>query len=229
MRGFFYFCNPKNTPIFVKKIVVLGVLFILPITVYLFFSTGVNQFAKLPVITENIKDLDNFTTAEGEKLSLSGNITLLSFFGNDISSKFGHIFNLTHKIYKPYHKFEDLQFVIVLQNGNEEKVEELLQELSKIENTDKWQFVYGSPEEIHAVFNTMKTNLSLDENASTGEVFIVDKDKCLRGRDDDKDLGMLYGYDISSVAEINNRLIDDVKIILAEYRLALKKYNSRNP
>jgi hypothetical protein len=213
----------------VKKYLVLGVLFILPITLYLFLSTGVNHFAKLPVLTENVKDLNNFSTADGEQVSLSGNITILSFFGNDIRSKFGHIFNLAHKIYKPYHQFEDLQFVVVLQNGSEDLVEELLSELDKIENTNKWQFVFGSPEEIHSVFNAMETNLSLDENASIGEVFIIDKNKNLRGRNDDKDVGMLYGYDISSVAEINNRLKDDVKVILAEYRMALKKYNTIKP
>lgn len=212
-----------------KKILVLSALFILPITIYLFLSTGVNQFAKLPVLTEKIEDINNFSTAEGEHLSLSGKITLLSFFGTDLNSKIGHIFNLTHKIYKPYHEFEDLQFVVVLQNGSKEKVEELLSELSKIEKTEKWHFIYGSEEEIQSVFNSMKTNLSLDKNFSCDEVFIIDKDENLRGRNDDKDVGVLYGYDISSVAEINNRLLDDVKIILAEYRLALKKYNSRNP
>ena len=33
---------------------------------------------------------------------------------------------------------------------------------------------------------------------------------------------MLFGFNSQSVAEINNKMVDDVKIILAEYRLALK-------
>lgn len=33
------------------------------------------------------------------------------------------------------------------------------------------------------------------------------------------------GYDATSVADLNNKMIDDVKVILAEYRLALKKYD----
>jgi hypothetical protein len=37
---------------------------------------------------------------------------------------------------------------------------------------------------------------------------------------------MLYGFNSQSVAEINNKMVDDVKIILAEYRLALKKNDS---
>lgn len=57
-------------------------------------------------------------------------------------------------------------------------------------------------------------------------VFIVDKDLALRGRTNDEDDGMKYGFDTTSVAELNNKMEDDVKIILAEYRLALKKNNA---
>jgi hypothetical protein len=49
----------------------------------------------------------------------------------------------------------------------------------------------------------------------------------LRGRDDDEDVGTLFGYNASSVAELNNKMTDDVKVILAEYRLALKKNNTK--
>ena len=48
----------------------------------------------------------------------------------------------------------------------------------------------------------------------------------LRGRNDDEDVGMLYGYDARDFAEINNKMDDDVKVILAEYRLELKKYKA---
>jgi hypothetical protein len=57
-------------------------------------------------------------------------------------------------------------------------------------------------------------------------VFIVDKDQNLRGRNNDEDEGTKYGFDTTSVAELNNKMEDDVKIILAEYRLALKKNNA---
>ena len=58
-------------------------------------------------------------------------------------------------------------------------------------------------------------------------VFIIDKDRSLRGRDDDDDVGLLYGFDSSDYSEVNNKMSDDVRVILAEYRLALKKYNSK--
>ena len=36
----------------------------------------------------------------------------------------------------------------------------------------------------------------------------------------------MYGYNSSDIAEISNKMVADVKVILAEYRRALKKYNS---
>jgi hypothetical protein len=211
----------------VKKYIVLGVLFILPITAYLFFSSGVNHFAKLPVLTENVSELTNLTSIDGEIVRLDGKITILGFFGSDIKSKYGNVFNLTHKIYKPYHEFEDLQFVTVLQYGNEELVQELLLELNKLTDASKWKFVYGNEEDILSLFTSLETNLNLDENLGASEVFIIDKNRKLRGRNDDKDVGMLYGFNTSSVAELNNKMNDDIKVILAEYRMALKKYNKR--
>ena len=70
----------------------------------------------------------------------------------------------------------------------------------------------------------MNTPFNLSNSESTPIVFIIDKEKNLRGRDDD-DQGILFGFNAQSVAEINNKMVDDVKVILAEYRRALKKYN----
>ena len=39
-----------------KKYLILGFLFFFPIFVYVFLSTGINNFAKLPVLTENVMD-----------------------------------------------------------------------------------------------------------------------------------------------------------------------------
>ena len=80
--------------------------------------------------------------------------------------------------------------------------------------------------EIKELFNSLKSNIDLDEELFTPNVFIIDKDLKLRGRTNDEDEGVKYGFDTSSVAELNNKMVDDVKIILAEYRLALKKNNA---
>ena len=44
----------------IKKFTILGILFLLPITAYLFFSSGVNNFAKLPVLTKGVLEIDQF-------------------------------------------------------------------------------------------------------------------------------------------------------------------------
>jgi hypothetical protein len=114
---------------------------------------------------------------------------------------------------------------MVLPKGTENQVEELKTELNDLADVSKWKFVFLDPVEIQTLFSSLKTNLELDNNYSTSYVFIIDKDISLRGRDKEEGQEVLYGFDATSVAELNNKMIDDVKIILAEYRLALKKNN----
>ena len=63
--------------------------------------------------------------------------------------------------------------------------------------------------------------MSLSPNYSTPYVFIIDKEQILRGRENDEDNGLMYGYNSADIAEISNKMVADVKVILAEYRRAL--------
>ncbi len=216
-----------NTTDKIKKFVVLGVLFLLPITAYLFFSSGVNHFAKLPVLTENVLEIDQFKTEGGKIKLLKDHITILCFFGKDVESSEANAFNLAHKIYKKNYQFKDFQFVILTPNGAQGQVKHLKEQLSEIENPENWNFVYGEPKEIEKVFNSLGSNYTLNKDSASPYVFIIDKEKNLRGRDDDDDVGVLYGFDSSDYSEINNKMSDDVRVILAEYRLSLKKYNTK--
>ena len=89
-----------------------------------------------------------------------------------------------------------------------------------------WSFIHLSIQDINKLFLSLETNLKLDEYMGSPYAFIIDKYSSLRGRDDSD--GIKFGYDSRSVADINNNMLDDVKIILAEYRLALKKNNIFN-
>ena len=210
-----------------KKYFVLCILFIFPIVIYLFFASGKNNFALLPVLTENVNEIKNFKTLSGEKIQLEDKISILGFWGEDLSEKKGDALNLNQKIYKRFYQFNDFQFVMVLENGQQDQVNILKEELQEGVGTDlvKWRFVFGSPDEIQDLFDSLRTNLNLSQGKSSPYVFIIDKEVNLRGRDDDQDVGTLYGFNSQSVAEINNKMVDDVKVILAEYRRAWKKYN----
>ncbi|MCW8981878.1 MAG: hypothetical protein OQJ83_10875 [Altibacter sp.] len=209
-----------------KKYLVLGVLFLLPITAYIFFASGVNNFAKLPVLTPGVTELTKFHTLEGNPVVLKDHITVLGFFGNEVASKHGNAFNLIQKIYKKNEGFEDFQLVILLEKGTETEAKALQVKLKEMASMSNWKFVFGSTDAIQQVFDSLKTDHVLRSDYSTPYVFIIDKDRGLRGRDDDEDVGVLYGFDARDVAEINNKMSDDIKVILAEYRLELKKYKA---
>lgn len=202
-----------------KKYTVLSVLFVLPLVVYLFFASGVNNFAKLPIVTNTVIDVAEFSDEQ-----FKDKITILGFLGNDVSLKKGSALNLNQKIYKRFHGFEDFQFLMVQPQGTEKECQQLVDELSRSTQVDTkgWKFVFLDPVQIQLVFDRLNTPLSLDENLGSPYVFIIDKEVALRGRDDNYNVG----YDARSVADIHNNMVDDVKVILAEYRLALKKYNA---
>ena len=201
-----------------KKYIVLAILFVFPLVVYLFFASGVNHFAKLPVLTQNVEEIGNYSETQ-----FKDRITVLGFFGNVLQDKKALALNLNQKIYKRFYQFLDFQFVIVLPVGTEMQAESLKAELEGTTGTDmsRWDFVFLPPNELEQVFRSLNLPLSLDSNFANPFVFIIDRDSNLRGRDDDD----FFGYDARSVADINNNMVDDVKVILAEYRLALKKYN----
>ncbi|WP_103864491.1 hypothetical protein [Aquimarina sp. I32.4] len=211
-----------------KKILVLGILFMLPLVAYLFFASGVHNFAKLPILTESIGDLKNFESLHAKEVSFDKKITVLGFLGKDIYNKQGNAFNLNQKIYKKNHGFRDFQFVMVLPYGSEEEAKKLLDELGNIADVSGWNFLFGTPESLKSLFKSLKTTHELDANLATQYVYIIDKSKGLRGRDGALKEGekIVYGYDASSVADLSNVMVDDVKVVLAEYRLALKKYKA---
>jgi len=203
-----------------KKYIVLTILFVLPLAVYLFFASGINHFAKLPVLTKDVYDISKISNT-----TFVNKITILGFFGKNIKDKHGDALNINQKIYKRFYKFNDFQFVMIQPDGTKELTNQLKNELKKGTNTDlvNWNFVTISDQNILDVFQSLKTDFNLDLNLGTPYVFIIDRDGKLRGRDDNGDTK--YGYDSRSVADINNNMLDDVKVILAEYRMALKKNN----
>ena len=202
---------------------ILAILFFGPLVFYLFLLTGTNNFAKLPVLTEKVNNVTNLSSSE--KVTLENKITILCFFGTDLLYKKTNALNLNEKIYKHFYGYENFQFVVVLPLGTEEKAKQLKQELGATTNVDKWFFVFGTDEQVLGMFESLQTDYHLDENYYSAEAFIIDRSMSLRGRNDDDEEpnGFLYGYNAETVAPIHKKMVDDVKVVLAEYRLALKK------
>ena len=212
----------------IYKKFVLGILFVFPLVVYLFFASGKNNFAKLPILTKGVHEIENLKFLVDQNPALKNHITIMGYWGGSLENKQAEALNLNEKIYKRFYEFADFQFVFFVNQDRLLEVDRLKKTLKEGAGTDlsKWNFIPASNEEIQRHFNSLQTPIELDNEGSTPYVFIIDKDLNLRGRNDDEDAGTLYGFDARSVAQINKKMIDDVKVILAEYRLALKIYNT---
>jgi hypothetical protein len=204
-----------------KKNIVLFVLFVLPIVAYLFFASGINSFTKLPIITPKVADFGNWKSLKNENVSLNNKITILGFSGSNLLKNRGNYFNLNEKIYQRYHTFKDLQFVVICPLGTEEQAKSLVNVLKAFTDVSQWHFVFAPPEEITAYYNQLKLVDKLDADLGTPNVYILDKERNLRGRKEKK--GYKEGYNTFHPAELSNEMLDDFKIILYEYRAALKK------
>ena len=73
----------------------------------------------------------------------------MCFLGNNLDTKKGGLFNLNQKIYKKYFGFNDFQLVMVVSEGQEEAVKNVIMELKPItENMSGWKFVFAPEKEI---------------------------------------------------------------------------------
>jgi hypothetical protein len=207
-----------------KKNSVLFILFILPIVAYLFFASGVNSFTKLPTITPKVADFGNWKSLRGDVVRLDGKITVLGFSGSNLLANRGNLFNLNQKIYQRYHTFKDLQFVMLCPIGTEKEAQAVVDALKAFTDVTQWHFVFATPDEILKFYTQLQLKEPLDKNLGTPNVFIVDKERNLRGRKEKEEYK--EGYNTFHPAELSNEMLDDFKILLYEYKAALKKNNN---
>ena len=219
--------TPQNS---IKKKIVLGVLFLLPIAIYMFFATGVNNFGKLPVLSQDVVSVSNFKDLNGTPVTLDNKITILGFFGDTPLQTKAYTYNLAHKIYKKNHEYKEFQFLILLPQSARNGAKILTNKISEIAPTTAWKYAFGTPQDIQKVFASLNSGYFLDSSLASSFVFIIDKDAHLRGRNDDQDTpdGLVYGYNSADIGDINNRMSDDVKVVLAEYRKETKENSRRN-
>jgi hypothetical protein len=200
----------------------------LPIAIYLIFSTATHNSLFLPTISKANADIPaNWVGLNQEKISMKDKITVLGFVGNNVIENRGNFFNLNQKIYNKYKGFKDFQMVMVTTVGNEAKAKQIIEELAPITGEmTGWKFVFATPEEIQTFYDSYKLVGKLDTNFGTPDVIIVDKELNHRGRKGKNKKGQeeyKESYNTISAADLHNEMTDDVKIILREYRLALKK------
>ncbi|WP_298782273.1 hypothetical protein [uncultured Polaribacter sp.] len=209
---------------FTKKRVVLFLLFIFPLICFLILSTGENNFTKLPIVTKNIVDISEITS--GKKITFKENVSIVCFLGKDLKASKTGVFNFNEKIYKKFTDYKKFQVIAIYPSDKEAEVQELKIELGVFTDMIKWNFIASSKEEIEAFYSSLNTGESL-KNSYISKAYLIDKDGHLRGRikDADSKNGKLFGYNMNSVAVLNGKLKDDIKVLYYEYYAAFKSKN----
>ena len=220
----------------VSRYVVLGILFFLPVTFLLFLYPATHNYTPLDIVNESVLDLDNFNSDSEEKIILENHITVLGFLGKDPMSKTTTALNLKELVYDKFKGFKRFQIVVVMPEGTEGDVKQLKSEISSYEDLRFWHFVFGEPSDIKRIYLSLKSKSDLASNLSSDNVFVVDKDLNQRGRLDDrtdrelekdKPVYGLNAYNCIEVAEIKNKMSDDLRILFTEYRQKRKgEFNS---
>ena len=160
-------------------------------------------------------------------MQLENQITVLGFLGNNPNQEALTALNLKELIYDKFQGFKKFQVVIIVSDGAEESTKLLRKELNQYKELKYWKFVFGSDEDINKIYNSLRAEKQLNPNLSSVEVFIIDKERNQRGRLDDREdnekekeiptYGM-YSYNCIEVAELKNKMSEDMRILFTEYR-----------
>lgn len=211
----------------VKRNLVLGILFFLPVTFLLFLYPAKHHYNPLDVVHENVSDLQGFSSLGTESVKLKNHITVLGFLGNNPDAQSISALNVKELVYDKFKGFKKFQLVMVLPKGSETKAEALKKEISSYEDLKYWHFVFASPSEIQKLYKSLKTHENLSPQLASEAIFIIDKNLNQRGRLDDreeKDIKnnkpqvALYGYSTIKIAELKNKFGDDLRVLFQEYR-----------
>lgn len=223
-----------------KKKIILAVLFLLPVSIVLILLFTTHNYNPLPVIGKHkVAELVNYTSIEKrDVIQFDGKITVLGFLGSNVKDRKINVLNLNQKIYKRFSGFKHFQLVMLVTPGQEKEIEELKYEISRFADELKsWNFVVVAERELRRIFDELESPLVLDGYNSSDYVYIIDKDRNLRGRFDDRSVAeinekkepyMLYGYNTIMISELSGKMTDDVRILFEEYRGKSKKEQSQD-
>ena len=211
----------------IKRNAVLGILFFLPVVFLLFMYPAKHNYNTLDVIEEQVLEITSFSSETEEKIQLKDHITILGFLGKNPTDKLIEMSNLKELMYDKFKGFKKFQIVMVIPDSAKFKIQELKNELSKYETLKYWHYIFANDKEINTLHNSLNLTVDLDANLASSNVVIIDKERHLRGRLDDrtdnekqknKPVYQLKSYNCIEVAEIKNKMSEDLRIVFTEYR-----------
>lgn len=217
-----------------KGIIALLIL-VLPTAIYIFLISGKHNFVHLPIVGPQ-------TDSTYHSIS---DFSLINQYADTVSNQdyegYVYVANfifttcpticpiMTHNMRRVQQKFENYSDFKMLSHSVAPEYDspEVLLNYAQLMEADlnNWNFVTGEKEAIYKIANDYFVNVKEDDLAPGGflhsEYFVlVDKEGRVRAREDDNgnNIGV---YDGTSDYEVG-LLIEDIKVLLAEYKLAIK-------
>ena len=195
-----------------------------------------HNYLALDILEEKIPDLNEFSSEDNKFVQLEGFITILGFIGESPQDGLIAMSNLKEMMYDKFKGFKKFQIIMVAAENATSSIPSVRSELGKYEDLKYWHFVFGDQAAITQFYEQLKLERTLDENLSTSEVVIIDKELNLRGRLDDRDdneqsknltIYQKRSYDCIEVAELKNKMSEDLRVLFTEYRQKRKgNFNS---
>lgn len=221
-----------------KRNIVLGILFFLPVAFLLMLYPAKHNYEPLNVVHNNVSDIQKFKGLEDDSLQLRDHITVLGFLGKTPLKNAIAASNLKELVYDKFKGFKKFQIIIVVPEGSQDEVVKLKREVNTYEDLRFWHYVFGEEQEIKSLFNSLKSDVELREDLSTDHVYIIDKDLNQRGRLDGREKKEIeankpkygvYSYNTIEVADVKNKMSDDMRVLFTEYRQRRKgKFDDSN-
>lgn len=213
-------------------------ILILPTAIYVFLTYGKHNFTHLPYVGpqtdstyHSIPDF-SFVNQFADTVSQSdyaGNIYLANFVFTTCPTICPVMTYNMRRVQQKMAQYPNFKILSHSVFPEYDTPEVLLQYANKMEaDLSNWNFVTGDREAIYSMASSYFVNVMEDSAAEGGflhsEYFVlVDKEGRIRARDDDNgnNIGVYDGTDDYEVG----LLIDDIKVLMAEYNLAKKDKN----
>ncbi|MDX1469877.1 MAG: hypothetical protein R3213_00140 [Flavobacteriaceae bacterium] len=208
-----------------KRYAVLSILFFLPVVFLLMLIPAQHNYVALDIVKENVYEAE-WKAPSSETIQLKDKITVLGFLGQDPMGNVIETSNLKELIYDKFRGFKNFQIVLVASEGTEGEVEKLKENIIDYQTLEFLHFVQSNSVETLNLYSSLNSKSPIKEDLSTSEVFIIDKELNQRGRlvdreennDSKKGSSSLPSYNTLEVAEIKNKMSEDMRVLFTEYR-----------
>ncbi len=220
----------------IKKPLILGILFFLPVTFLLFLYPSTHNYNSLDIVYESVEDITGILPAESKESDLADNISVVLFLGKHPMANATAALNLKEMIYDKFKGFKKFQVLALVHESGSEEVKDLEKELYQYDELTYWEFVMAEEDEIRDLFNSLLNTGELSADLFYPKAFIIDKELKQRGRIDDRTKTEieknaapygLYAYNCVEVSELKDKMSEDMRILFTEYRQRRKgNFNS---